>query len=217
MATQPSLRIGDRERDATAAELQEHFANGRLTLEEFNERLDAVFAARTQSDLSRITADLPHVRSGGTPLPSSRTGRPHRPGGGLPASGWHDPNGALATQAGSSAIGPGSSPVSTGWQGPAWIGPGSADPMWSGPDWSGRGDWSRRGGSRADGGRPRGSFTTLATLLAALASWLLVYDVLLVGLHWPFPGRIGLLVAIFTLIRGLLRRIFRGPHARRRW
>ncbi len=71
MATQPSLRIGDRERDAVAAELQEHYAHGRLTLAEFNERIDAVFAARTQSDLSRITSDLPHVRSGGTPLPVS--------------------------------------------------------------------------------------------------------------------------------------------------
>ncbi len=54
MATQPSLRIGDRERDAVAAELQEHYAHGRLTLEEFNERIDAVFTARTQSDLSRL-------------------------------------------------------------------------------------------------------------------------------------------------------------------
>jgi len=199
MATQPSLRIGDRERDATAAELQEHFAHGRLTLEEFNERLDAVFAARTQSDLSRITADLPHVRSGGTPLPSSRADRTPRPGGGLPASGWHDPHGALATQAGSS-------PVSTSWSGAAWSG--SADPTWTGADWSGRG--------HAGGGRPRGGFTALAALLAALASWLLVYDVLLVGLHWPWAGRVGLLVAIFTLIRGLLRRIFRLPGTRRR-
>src|SRR5215467_13009256 len=76
MASQPSLRIGDRERDAVAAELREHFAHGRLTLEEFNQRLDAVFAAKTQADLSRITRDLPHVRSGGAPLPSTRT----RPG-----------------------------------------------------------------------------------------------------------------------------------------
>ena len=73
MATQPGLRIGDRERDAVAAELQEHYAHGRLTLEEFNQRLDAVFAAKTQSDLSRITYDLPHVRSAGTPLPASRS------------------------------------------------------------------------------------------------------------------------------------------------
>jgi hypothetical protein len=76
MATQPSLRIGDRERDATASELREHFAHGRLTLEEFNRRLDAVFAAKTQRDLSRITSDLPHVGAGGEPLPSSRPSSP---------------------------------------------------------------------------------------------------------------------------------------------
>ena len=76
MATQPSLRIGDAEREAVAAELREHYAHGRLTLEEFNQRLDAAFAAKTQADLARITRDLPHVRSGGAPLPSART----RPG-----------------------------------------------------------------------------------------------------------------------------------------
>jgi len=52
-------------------------------------------------------------------------------------------------------------------------------------------------------------------LLAALASWLIVYDVLLVGLRFPWPGRVGLLIAIFTVIRSLLRRIFRGGRSRR--
>jgi hypothetical protein len=52
-------------------------------------------------------------------------------------------------------------------------------------------------------------------LLAALASWLLVYDVLLVGLRVPWPGQAGLLIAIFAFIRGLLRRIFRFPRGRR--
>src|SRR5215469_459329 len=75
MATQPSLRIGDAEREAVAAELREHFAHGRLTLEEFNERLEAALAAKTQADLNHITRDLPHVRSGGAPLPSARTHR----------------------------------------------------------------------------------------------------------------------------------------------
>ncbi|MFY9890232.1 MAG: hypothetical protein WAK71_18090, partial [Streptosporangiaceae bacterium] len=67
---------------------------------------------------------------------------------------------------------------------------------------SGRGYHGRRG--------PAGGFAALATLLAAVASWLLVYDVLLVGVRFPWPGRVGLLLAIFTIVRGLLRRIFRG-------
>ena len=53
------LRIGDAERDAAAADLGEHYAAGRLTLEELNERLDAVFAAKTFGQLTRIMADLP--------------------------------------------------------------------------------------------------------------------------------------------------------------
>src|SRR5215813_7874816 len=88
MATQPSLRIGDRERDAVAAELQEHYARGRLTLEEFNQRLDAVFAAKTQADLSRLTADLPPDRAGRGPRPSSGSSRSPSLGSGPPASGW---------------------------------------------------------------------------------------------------------------------------------
>jgi hypothetical protein len=168
MATQPSLRIGDAEREAVAAELREHYAHGRLTLEEFNQRLDAVFAAKTQSDLSRITRDLPHVRSGGAPLPSARTrSRP------LMISG------------------PSASAAVVGWAGTGWTG-------------------GRRSGHRHSHGI--GAFVAL---LAALASWLLVYDVILVGLRWPLPGRLGLLVAIFTLMRGVLRRFMRGP--RRRW
>jgi hypothetical protein len=166
MASQPSLRIGDTEREATAAELREHYAHGRLTLDEFGQRLDAVFAAKTQRDLQRITSDLPHVRPDNVPLPSARVGQP---------------SGHLAS--------------------------------------------SRSGGySRGDhGGRHyyRGGFAALSTLLAALAAWLLVYDVILVGLRWPFGGRLALLVAVFSVIRGLLRRIFGvrrgGGCGKRRW
>jgi hypothetical protein len=54
-----ALRIGDAERDAAATDLGEHYAAGRLTLDELNERLDAVFSARTFGQLTRIMADLP--------------------------------------------------------------------------------------------------------------------------------------------------------------
>ncbi len=192
MATQPSLRIGDREREAVATELREHFAHGRLTLEEFNERLDAAFAAKTQRDLSRITADLPHVRTGGAPLPSSR--RAPSLVSGPPTAGWPGRRTGAASYGLASA--------GNVWSDAAVAGPGSP-----GGDWSGR--------QRYAGHHPRGGFAALATLLAALGSWLLVYHVLLVGLKFPLPGRLGLLIAIFTVIRGLLRRIFRGGRARR--
>jgi len=54
-----ALRIGDAERDAAATDLGEHYAAGRLTLDELNERLDAAFSARTFGQLNRIMADLP--------------------------------------------------------------------------------------------------------------------------------------------------------------
>jgi hypothetical protein len=54
-----ALRIGDAERDAAAADLGEHYAAGRLTLDELNERLDAIFAAKTFGQLSKVMADLP--------------------------------------------------------------------------------------------------------------------------------------------------------------
>jgi DUF1707 SHOCT-like domain len=61
MATGPDLRIGDSEREDAAVLLREHYAQGRLTLEEFNQRLDATFAATTQRQLRQISRDLPHA------------------------------------------------------------------------------------------------------------------------------------------------------------
>jgi hypothetical protein len=53
------MRVGDAERDAAANELREHFATGRLTQDELNERLDRTFAAKTRADLSGLFTDLP--------------------------------------------------------------------------------------------------------------------------------------------------------------
>lgn len=59
MTTDPAdLRIGDAEREAAAAELGEHYAQGRLDVDEHAERLDAIWAARTRRDLDPIFADL---------------------------------------------------------------------------------------------------------------------------------------------------------------
>ncbi|AEA24919.1 DUF1707 domain-containing protein [Pseudonocardia benzenivorans] len=55
----PGLRIGDAEREHTEALLRTHVGDGRLDLTEFESRLDAVHAARTQADLDAVTRDLP--------------------------------------------------------------------------------------------------------------------------------------------------------------
>lgn len=57
-----SLLASDAERDATADMLRDHVAEGRITMEEFRERLDLVFAARTLRELDRAMAGLPDRR-----------------------------------------------------------------------------------------------------------------------------------------------------------
>ena len=80
-APPPEMRIGDAEREATVAALREHFAQGRLTLDELIARLDAAFAATTYGEISRTTWDLPHAPA---PMkPSARWADPHRYVGGF--------------------------------------------------------------------------------------------------------------------------------------
>jgi hypothetical protein len=53
------LRASDQDREDAARQIREHYAAGRLTEDELGERLDAVYAARTQGDLSNVLVDLP--------------------------------------------------------------------------------------------------------------------------------------------------------------
>jgi TM2 domain-containing membrane protein YozV len=59
VSQQPSLRIGNAEREAAVRELGEHYAAGRLDAAEYEERTSAAYAARTADDLAPIFADLP--------------------------------------------------------------------------------------------------------------------------------------------------------------
>ena len=54
-----SLRISDADRAAAVDVLAEHYATGRLDKDEFDERSDAVWSAKTRGDLAPIFADLP--------------------------------------------------------------------------------------------------------------------------------------------------------------
>ena len=57
------IRIGDAERDAAAAALGEHYAAGRLTKDEYDERIDRVWAAKYEDELVPLFSDLPRRRS----------------------------------------------------------------------------------------------------------------------------------------------------------
>ena len=54
-----ALRIGDAEREAAISSLASHFAEGRLTQVEHEERTELALSARTGRDLDVLFADLP--------------------------------------------------------------------------------------------------------------------------------------------------------------
>jgi hypothetical protein len=104
MSTEGNIRVSDADRDAVAAQLREHYAHGRLTMDELNDRLDRVFASRTNLELAAVTADLPYASPRGV-LPSDRVG------GSGP---WMGASQYRGDQRGGG----------TGWSGPGWTGAG---------------------------------------------------------------------------------------------
>lgn len=79
MVRNAEIRCSDADRDATAAALRQHLADGRITVDEFGERLDRAFAARTYGDLAAVMVDLPRTPSVPTGSSSSWTGWTGRP------------------------------------------------------------------------------------------------------------------------------------------
>jgi hypothetical protein len=57
----PRLRASDADRERTVNLLREHHAEGRLTMDEFHERLEGAYAAKTIGDLDALMADLPGI------------------------------------------------------------------------------------------------------------------------------------------------------------
>ncbi|HET7048764.1 MAG TPA: DUF1707 domain-containing protein [Solirubrobacteraceae bacterium] len=55
------LRVSDQQREQAADALRDHFAAGRLTDDELNERLDAALEAKTEPELNALLADLPKL------------------------------------------------------------------------------------------------------------------------------------------------------------
>jgi DUF1707 SHOCT-like domain len=81
-APAPWMRAGDADRDAAAVALGEHFALGRLTLDELNARLDVTLTAATHGELSRVVAGLPDLTVLSAPVSFLRGKRPisrHKP------------------------------------------------------------------------------------------------------------------------------------------
>jgi hypothetical protein len=82
------MRIGDAERDTATAELGDHFAAGRLTLDELHERVAQALSARTHGQLSRVMRDLPSLKR--EPRPGPVRGEPLLSDGQRPATATGD-------------------------------------------------------------------------------------------------------------------------------
>ena len=77
MARYGSTAVMDADRDAATAQLREHYAVGRLSLDQFQDRLDEAYRAQTVRELGAATDGLPHV---GQVIPSGAP-RGSYPGG----------------------------------------------------------------------------------------------------------------------------------------
>jgi Domain of unknown function (DUF1707)/Cell wall-active antibiotics response 4TMS YvqF len=67
---QRQLRVSDHDREQVAELLRQAAGDGRLTLDELDDRLAQAYAAKTFGDLEPLTDDLPAAGTGAAPVPA---------------------------------------------------------------------------------------------------------------------------------------------------
>jgi Domain of unknown function (DUF1707) len=70
--TDRPIRASDNERESVVDVLRDAYTDGRLTLDEFEERTSAAYASKTWTDLRELTGDLPTEPVLGADLPQWR-------------------------------------------------------------------------------------------------------------------------------------------------
>ena len=108
MATDDPIRASDADRDVVVDALREAYAEGRLTQEEWDERMSAAYASRTWGQLRELTADLPVQPVLGADVPGRHLPVPAAPPASPP---WRVPDDPMA-EPGTEA--PGEPPATTG-------------------------------------------------------------------------------------------------------
>ena len=81
-----TLRASDADREQVAELLRQAAADGRLSLAELHDRLDALYAAKTYGELEPVVADLPAARSTPTDLPAHWAAAVEQRVGGIPVA-----------------------------------------------------------------------------------------------------------------------------------
>ncbi|MFB4272179.1 DUF1707 domain-containing protein [Nonomuraea sp. GTA35] len=76
----PEMRASDADRDRVAAILREHTAQGRITMDEFNERLEHLYQSKTYGELAKLTSDLPDVDLRHLPVKAGAAAKPQQQG-----------------------------------------------------------------------------------------------------------------------------------------
>jgi hypothetical protein len=79
MASDHMIRASDQDREAVVATLRDAYTAGRLTLEEFDERMTAAYASRTWGELRKLTEDLPAQPVLGSDIPGRHLPAPVLP------------------------------------------------------------------------------------------------------------------------------------------
>jgi hypothetical protein len=79
MATDDPIRASDADREVVVDVLREAFSEGRLTLDEFDERMSAAYASRTWGQLRELTVDLPAQPVLGADVPGRELAAPAAP------------------------------------------------------------------------------------------------------------------------------------------
>ena len=81
--TADEMRIGDKEREGAVNALGDHYASGRLTKEEYDERVAVAYSAKTESTLRPLFGDLPgpHPFAVASTRSSTAGGQRTRPSG----------------------------------------------------------------------------------------------------------------------------------------
>ena len=96
----PDLRASDADREQTVAVLRHHAGEGRLTVDELDERTERAFAAKTLRELAELQADLPSIATRPPRHPGPRRRRrPVIPGRFAFSARWHSPVSAKPTMA----------------------------------------------------------------------------------------------------------------------